>query len=211
MTELACRKSSLRRPVKVRLTAAIATLFALGLITDVVYADPPPWAPAYGQNQKYKKHKKRKSSGVTTSAVFYPAPFGIDEGRCSRELIGGALGGAAGAALGFAVGDGDGRIAAIVGGAILGALVGGTIGRSMDQLDQNCVGQILEHAEDGRTVVWNNPDIDARYQVTPAETYRNHEGRYCREYTTSSVIAGKSQEVYGTACRQPDGSWAFGS
>ena len=128
-----------------------------------------------------------------------------------HPTLGGALGGATGAAIGSAVGDGDGRFAAIVGGAILGALVGGTIGRSMDQLDQNCVGLILEHAEDGRTVVWNNPDLDTRYRVTPAGTYRNQVGRYCREYTTTSVIAGKTQEVYGTACRQPDGSWAYGS
>ena len=49
----------------------------------------------------------RKSSGVSTSAVFNPTPFGIDEGRCSRELIGGTLGGAAGAALGSTVGDGN--------------------------------------------------------------------------------------------------------
>lgn len=30
---------------------------------------------------------------------------------------------------------------------------------------------------------------------------------YCREYTSSATIAGKKQPTFGTACRQPDGSW----
>lgn len=30
---------------------------------------------------------------------------------------------------------------------------------------------------------------------------------YCREYTQSVVIGGMHQIAYGTACRQPDGSW----
>lgn len=32
-------------------------------------------------------------------------------------------------------------------------------------------------------------------------------GDYCREYTQSLTIAGKTQKGYGTACLQPDGSW----
>lgn len=33
------------------------------------------------------------------------------------------------------------------------------------------------------------------------------DGRYCREYQAVSKIAGTSQQTYGTACMQPDGSW----
>lgn len=32
-------------------------------------------------------------------------------------------------------------------------------------------------------------------------------GQYCREYQQSVTIQGKTQEGYGTACLQPDGSW----
>lgn len=32
-------------------------------------------------------------------------------------------------------------------------------------------------------------------------------GEYCREYTKPVRIGGERQESYGTACRQPDGSW----
>lgn len=30
---------------------------------------------------------------------------------------------------------------------------------------------------------------------------------YCREYQTTARINGALQKTYGTACRQPDGSW----
>lgn len=34
-------------------------------------------------------------------------------------------------------------------------------------------------------------------------------GRYCREYQSQAMINGRWQQVYGTACRNPDGSWAL--
>lgn len=42
-------------------------------------------------------------------------------------------------------------------------------------------------------------------QTSP--TYRNRDGRYCREFQTSVRVGGRSQPSYGTACRQPDGDW----
>ncbi len=32
-------------------------------------------------------------------------------------------------------------------------------------------------------------------------------GRYCREFQQSVVIGGQSEQAYGIACQQPDGSW----
>jgi len=32
-------------------------------------------------------------------------------------------------------------------------------------------------------------------------------GRYCREFLQEVVIGGRKEQAYGTACRQPDGSW----
>ena len=192
---------------KKTLTSACAVIvmavFAATAVVPPALAEPPPWAPAHGY--RYKKGKKFKK-------YQYAAPlstFGIDLGQCNRDLLGGALGAAAGAALGTQVGKGSGKTAAIVGGAILGALVGGSLGRAMDQVDQNCVGQALERAEDGQTIVWNNPQTGARYQLTPTKIYKDTQNRYCREYTTKGTIDGKEQELYGKACRQPDGSWEF--
>ena len=154
---------------------------------------PPPWAPAHGYRAQHGE--------------AYVPPFGIDIGQCNRDLLGSVLGGVVGAAAGSTIGKGDGRTLAIVGGTIIGIVVGGSIGRTMDQLDQNCVGQVLEHAPDGRHVDWRSSESDSRYRVTPVQTYEDPEGRYCREYTTTATVGGRTQEVYGRACRQPDGSW----
>lgn len=40
----------------------------------------------------------------------------------------------------------------------------------------------------------------------PAQA-RGGDDEYCREYTRTVMIGGRTQEAYGTACYQPDGSW----
>ena len=135
-----------------------------------------------------------------------PMPYGLDQRICSRDLIGAALGGATGGLIGSNIGKGKGRTVATVGGVLVGLFVGGKIGRNMDQLDQACAGQALERVPDGQTVVWQGQNQDG-YWVTPKRTYEASNGDYCREYTSEAVIAGRRQQTYGTACRQPDGSW----
>lgn len=157
---------------------------------------PPPWAPAHGYRRKHGGH----SAG-------YKSPFDLNLGSCNRSLLGTVIGGVGGGAIGSQVGSGSGRTAAIIGGTILGAVVGGSIGNTMDNLDHNCVGQALEHAPDGQQIKWNSPTDNAEYRVTPLDSYQRTDGRYCREYRTNATIGGKPQEVYGTSCRQPDGSW----
>jgi len=175
-----------------------AGLAAVLLSTGPALADPPPWAPAHGYRAKHKHDHYHNAA--------YRAPFGIDFGHCNRQTLGALLGGAAGAAAGTQIGSGDGKTAAIIGGTIIGVLVGGSIGHAMDQVDQNCVGQVLEHAPDGSDITWVGAD-QARYRVEPQRTFQEAGGDYCREYTATAVIGGRSQETYGTACRQPDGSW----
>ena len=181
-------------------------------VTDLrpAAADPPPWAPAHGWRAKQKhkqKHKQKYKNRAYYDDSRYVAPFDLDRGVCNRQVLGGLLGGMTGAAIGSQIGKGDDRTAAIIGGTIIGMIVGGSIGRSMDEVDQNCVGQTLEHAPDGETIYWNNQRDGTQYQVTPVKTYETNGGRYCREYQTTSVIGGRTQQTYGRACRQPDGSW----
>jgi surface antigen len=180
----------------------LAGLCAVGFAAFVLaagpaWADPPPWAPAHGYRAKHKNKNHHYSA--------YRSPFDIDLGRCNRQTLGALLGGAAGAAAGSQIGSGSGNTAAIIGGTIVGFLVGGSVGRAMDEVDQNCVGQILEHAPDGSDITWVGAD-QARYQVAPQRTYQEA-GAYCREYTATAVVGGRSQQTYGTACRQPDGAW----
>jgi len=188
-------------------------MVACGFLTANVapaFADPPPWAPAWGARAhgkaKHKNKHKNKHQQVRVVAPYKP-PFDLDMGQCNRERLGQVLGGAAGGAIGSTIGKGDGRTAAIIGGTLIGVLIGGSIGRTMDQVDQNCVGQVLEHAPDGQEVAWQNPDENVRHKVIPTRTFETNDGRYCREYTSTAVIAGNTEQTYGTACRQPDGAW----
>lgn len=177
------------------------------------FADPPPWAPAWGYRDKQKnksKHKKKNKVRYEkydeTEYVHTTRDVGIYHGTCDRETVGAILGGAVGGAAGAQVGKGDGQIAAAVAGTILGVIVGRSIGRSMDQLDHHCTGQVLERAETDQTVTWQNPETGARYSVTPTNTYESGD-RFCRDYVSKAVIDGRAETVTGTACRQPDGSW----
>src|SRR5262249_11535023 len=133
----------------------------------------------------------------------YVMPYGLSERTCHRDLIGAAIGGAAGGLAGNQFGKGKGRTAATIGGVVIGALVGGALRHALDDADQACVGQVLEHVPDRERVGWRGRES---YAVVPTRTYQNA-GRYCREYQTEATISGRLQSVYGTACRQPDGSW----
>jgi surface antigen len=134
-------------------------------------------------------------------------PYGVYSNTCYREDLGTALGAVAGGVAGYQVGGGHGKAAAVIGGTIVGALIGGHIGRSMDDVDQNCVGQILEHAPPNQPITWQDRSGQGGYEVTPSPAYEDRYGRYCREYQSTSTIGGRPQQTYGTACRQPDGSW----
>ncbi len=159
---------------------------------------PPPWAPAHGYRRKHY-------SEYGLSAY----PIDIDVGRCNREVIGQILGGAVGGLAGSQIGDGTGRLVAVAVGTLAGVVIGGEIGRSMDRADALCIDQALEHAPDGSSIRWN--DADRQYSVTPQQTIQDDQGRYCREYSMDAGVKGQTQQVFGKACRQPDGSWQIGS
>jgi surface antigen len=190
------------QPSKPRLTTAIAAmLFGLQFgLAAPASAAPPPWAPAHGYDKGRGKGRDRGPA-----EVVYASPYLVD-GRCNREALGGMLGGVVGGVAGSRIGKGDGRTAATIVGTIVGAIIGSSIGRSMDQADVACVGQALEYGEQGAPVAWANPDTGAHYRVTPGKTYQQN-GDYCREFTREAIIGGRQERIYGTACRQPDGSW----
>lgn len=120
----------------------------------------------------------------------------------SGAVVGGVLGGV----LGHQVGQGHGQTAATIVGVLVGASIGTNIGKRMDDVDRMKMASALETSKTGSTSTWKNPDTTYEYQVTPTRTYES-EGQPCREYTMDAEIAGKTQKVYGTACRQADGNW----
>lgn len=123
-----------------------------------------------------------------------------------QEQAGMVIGGVLGGLLGSQVGGGHGRTAAIIVGTMAGAAIGGSVGRSMDEVDRMRTAATLENVRTGVSTTWQNPDTGNQYAVTPTRTYETAQGP-CREYTVEAVIGGKQETVYGTACRQPDGSW----
>ena len=126
-------------------------------------------------------------------------------------VIGGVLGGVVASEIFGGSGYGRGYhrtapTAAIIAGTIVGAAIGGAVGHSMAETDRLKTAAALETVRTGVPSTWRNPDTGNQYAVTPTRTYDTASGP-CREYTIDAAIGGKSQKVYGTACRQPDGSW----
>lgn len=124
----------------------------------------------------------------------------------NNQDVGTLTGGVVGGLVGSQFGGGSGKVLAAGAGALLGAYLGGNIGRTMDRLDRLEMQKALETAPTGRAVVWSNPDSGYRYTVQPTRTYYTNQ-QPCREYITKAMIGGKTQQIYGKACRQADGSW----
>jgi surface antigen len=127
-----------------------------------------------------------------------------------KETAGTVIGGVGGAVLGSQVGHGSTRLVATATGTLLGAWIGNSVGKSLDRADQQYATQTansaLERYPDGQASTWKNPNSGHSGSTTPTRTYQTADGP-CREYQTSVVIDGRTQSAYGTACRQPDGSW----
>ena len=128
-----------------------------------------------------------------------------------KESAGTLLGAGTGALIGSQIGRGSGNLVAVAVGTLAGALIGQSVGQSLDRADylymRRNAQQSLEYTPSRRTTTWVNPDSGHRGSFTPLKTYRENDGRYCREYRQQVFIAGRMQQAYGTACRQPDGTW----
>jgi len=132
-------------------------------------------------------------------------------GGMNKQGTGTLLGGAGGALLGSQFGGGKGRLVGVGAGALLGAIIGNQIGAGLDEQDRRLAEltsqRALEASPSGNSVEWRNPDNGHSGSVTPSKAYRASSGKYCREYTQTINVGGKQQSAYGTACREPDGTW----
>ncbi len=139
------------------------------------------------------------------------ALVGCQNNPYGEKQTGGALiGGAAGGLLGSQIGHGSGQLAATAAGALLGLFVGSEVGKSLDKADQQYAMQAQQQAYAapvGERITWNNPESGHSGTITPMRDGRDQTGNYCREYQTTVNVGGQQQQAYGTACRQPDGSW----
>lgn len=138
---------------------------------------------------------------------------GITQGGSSinKQDVGTLAGAIGGGIIGSNVGGGKGAIAGTIAGTLLGGAIGSSIGASLDRADMqyyNTTSQrALETAQPGTTLPWENPQTGNYGSVTPRNYYRNDDGQYCREYSQTITVGGRTERGYGTACRQSDGTW----
>jgi surface antigen len=150
-----------------------------------------------------------KSSRIAIIAVTALGLAACTEGR-EKEELGTIIGGIGGAAIGSQIGGGSGRIIAAAAGTLLGAFAGRELGKSLDKADaaEAKKAQDKAHAAPiGQQISWSNPESGHSGTVTPTRQGTDQAGNQCREYQSTVTIGGKTEQAYGTACRQPDGSW----
>jgi len=130
--------------------------------------------------------------------------------RGEREATGQLAGAALGGLLGAQFGSGSGALAATAVGVLIGALIGSDIGHTLDEVDRMHADEAVNKAHDaelGEQISWNNPESGHSGTVTPTRDGTSDSGDYCREFYETVSIGGKTEDAYGVACRQPDGSW----
>ena len=146
---------------------------------------------------------------VGTLVVALAACTGEQTG--SKQTLGTLAGAALGGLAGSQIGSGKGKLAAVGAGVLLGGLLGSEVGKSLDRADRLAMSQTtqqaLETRPSGTSAAWRNPDSGNSGTVTPQPAFTTASGQHCREYQQTVMIGGEAQSAYGTACRQPDGTW----
>jgi surface antigen len=212
--------------------SVFATALAVALVTTplsvpVAFADSLSWAPTHGhrhfrghrefkrkarhrEQHRRRHHEMRRMAQMSRPIHRHqryrpPRRYHDPDVSISRTVGGAVVGALLGGLGGSQIGSGSGRTAAIVGGVTVGALLGGHVGRRMEVADEARVQHTLATARTGRTVMWQNPGNG--YEVTSTRTYQTADRRDCREYTTWVFLGGYEEQVTGTVCRMPDGTW----
>jgi surface antigen len=131
-------------------------------------------------------------------------------GGINGNTVGTVLGGVAGGFLGSQFGEGSGKVVASVAGAMLGAWAGNQIVNGLNSQDRaryDTASRQASTAPVGQQITWYNPETGNKGTITPTREGRTSDGAACREYQQTVTIGGKTEKAYGTACKQPDGSW----
>lgn len=154
----------------------------------------------------------KKAMAAVILLIFTASLAGCaGDGGLTKEGGGAILGGIGGGAIGSQIGSGRGRIVGAVAGTLIGALVGSSIGKQLDERDRLAMARetqtTLETMPSGRTTTWRNPDTGNYGTITPRPAYQTSSGQQCREFQQTITVGGRTEQAYGTACRQPDGSW----
>ena len=140
------------------------------------------------------------TDGPSAAAAGAPSePLPVLDGGLGQYSMGGLLGGP------------NGDAGAIDGISVKGALLQGPFVTFLERGDVDraykSASHTLETQPSGQTRIWRNPRNGHWGTMTPARTYLNAEGRYCREYHQTVTIGGQEHQAGGKACRGDDGVW----
>lgn len=128
----------------------------------------------------------------------------------TKQTVGTAGGAALGGLLGNQFGGGATNSVLTAAGVLLGGWLGNEVGASLDAADANKIRGAEYRAYSapvGQQITWANPQTGNSGTITPTREGTSSSGQYCREFQQTVTIGGQKQQGYGTACRQPDGSW----
>lgn len=124
-------------------------------------------------------------------------------------VIAGAL---IGGLLGNAVGRGGGRAGATVAGVVVGGVAGAALTSHVECEDR---GYIYRSYYDGfnsghedRAYPWRNPGNGHHGEVRVERYYTDPDGFRCVNFTQAANIGGDRSVRRGTACQEPNGTWA---
>lgn len=150
-------------------------------------------------------------SVIAIATLLSTMLVGCQTGSMGTKEGFGTIGGAvAGGLIGSRFGGGSGKLVAVGVGSLLGAFVGREIGASLDKADHQYAERATVQAYSapiGQSVRWNNPQSGNQGSIVPVRDGYADGGLYCREFQQTIVVGGRSEQGFGTACRQPDGSW----
>jgi surface antigen len=148
---------------------------------------------------------------IPLSVVAMLAGCSNGQGGIDHTDTGLVLGSVAGGIVGNQMGKGrQGTALATVAGAVVGGIVGSEIGKSLDERDrrlaQDAEYDALERGQSGVSRQWRDPDNGHYGEIVPSRPYKRGVAD-CRDYTHTIYIDGRPQQMRGTACRNPDGTW----
>lgn len=128
-----------------------------------------------------------------------------------KEAVGTVSGAVIGGVIGAQFGHGAGSVVGAAIGAGIGGLIGNSVGNSLDDQDRREAGMAFRAASQvpvGRVIYWNNVRTGNWGSYQPIhDGHTRFDGLYCREFVSCHVINGKTERIYGAACRQPNGIW----
>jgi surface antigen len=136
---------------------------------------------------------------------------GCEETGVPKQAGGTLVGAGVGGLVGSQFGGGTGKLAMTGLGVLIGALMGSDVGKSLDRADQLAMEKTtrdtLESAPAGQVAPWRNPQTGHSGTVTPWRRFQSADGEYCREFQQTIQVGDRVEQAFGTACRQPDGTW----